>query len=319
MSGHLSTIDFVERCPDERDIVLFKAEVSRALERLTKRGESSNTDDAASQRKQRDMNVDATLEAGAQLAEGSQLGVGAFDHPAVAPQTTIALDASSSDAVFDASAFEVGTASRVVVTFVRVEFFGPPARPSTRDAHRRQGVDQFLEDHRIVTVRSSDSEDQRDALTVRDEVALAAQFAPVRGVGPRVRPPRGLGMLDPSIVTRLKSSLSALRSSHSSARCRLCHTPAACQSRSRRQQVMPLPKPDSWESSSHGMPVRSTKRMPFKANSSLSRGLPPLGDNSTTGSNASILLYSAAPTSLFLFFPMHQQTRIPRLPLTGFC
>jgi hypothetical protein len=43
------------------------------------------------------------------------------------------------------------------------------------------------------------------------------------------------------------------------------HTPASCQSRSRRQQVMPHPQPISWGKSSQGMPVRRTNRMPVSA------------------------------------------------------
>ncbi len=141
------------------------------------------------------MNINATLEAGTQFAEGSQPGVSALDDPAVATEPIIALDASAGDAILDASALEMSTASRVVVTLVRMQFARPAARPSSLAAHRRQGVDQFVEDHRIVTVGPSDAEDQRDALAVRDEVALAAKLAPVGGVGPRVRAPRGLGTL----------------------------------------------------------------------------------------------------------------------------
>lgn len=265
------------------------------------------------------MNVDATLESGTQLAKGSQPGVSALDHPAVAPEPIIALDALAGDAILDASALEMSTASRVVVTLVRVQFLGPPARPASLATYRRQGVDQFLEDHGIVTVGPGDAEDQRDALAVRDEVALAAEFAPVRGVGPRVRAPRGLGTLAPSMLTRLKSSLSTLRSSLSSARCRPCHTPEACQSRSRLQQVMPLPKPNSWGSSSQGMPVRSTNRMPLRACVSLNRGRPPLAEGVTTGSNGAIFLYSAALISLFLIRPIARQTHAPHLAMTWFC
>lgn len=137
------------------------------------------------------MNVDATLEAGTQLAEGSQPGVRALHHPTVATEPIIALDALAGDTILDASALEVSMASRVVVTLVRMQFTGPATRPSPLAAHRRQGVDEFVEDHRIVTVGPSDAEDQRDALAVCDEVALAAKLAPVRGVGPRVGPPGG--------------------------------------------------------------------------------------------------------------------------------
>ncbi len=137
------------------------------------------------------MNVDATLESGTQLAKGSQPGVSTFDHPAVAPEPIIALDASAGDAIFDASALELSTASRVVVALVRMQLPRPPPRPARLTTHRRQGVDQFLEDHRIVAVGARDTEDQRDALGVRDEVALAAELAPVRGLGPVCGPPGG--------------------------------------------------------------------------------------------------------------------------------
>jgi hypothetical protein len=68
---------------------------------------------------------DATLEASTQLAEGSQPGVCALKHPAMAPKSVVALNAFTGDATLDASALEVGTASRAVVTLVRMQFAGP--------------------------------------------------------------------------------------------------------------------------------------------------------------------------------------------------
>ncbi|MNY70040.1 hypothetical protein D3C86_2080900 [compost metagenome] len=62
----------------------------------------ANADSAASQRKQRDMNIDAVLKASAQLAEGSQPGVRALDHPAITPEPVIALDAASGNTRRDA-------------------------------------------------------------------------------------------------------------------------------------------------------------------------------------------------------------------------
>jgi hypothetical protein len=197
--------------------------------------------------------------------------------------------------------------------------FGRPSQwPAALAAHVWQRIHQLFEDHRIVTVGSSNAEDQRDALAVREEVALAAEFAPVRGVGACVRTPRGLGTLAPSRLTRLKSSWPAPCSSASKSRCRRCHTPTACQSRSLRQQVMPLPKPSSWGSSSQGMPVRNTKRMPLSASSSSSRGLPPLGEACTTGSSGLTFSNSAALISLFFLRPMPRQTHVSRLTMTCF-
>ena len=296
----------------------FFSSAVQHLERLTKRVQLTHTDDTARQGKQRDMNVDTTLEAGAQLAKGRQPGMCALDHPAMTTQPVIALDAAPRDTALNASTFEVSTAPREVIALVRVQLAWPTTRSPWFATHRRQQIDQLLEDHRVMPVGPSDTEGQWNASSVRDDMALAAKLAPVSGVGAGVQTPRGLGTLPPSKQARLKSSLSALRSSANSFRCKLCHTPAACQSRSRLQQVMPLPKPNSWGSSSHGIPVRSTKTMPFKANSSLKRGRPPLSEGVTTGNNGSIRWYSAELISRFRLRFMHRQTHITSLPMTCF-
>lgn len=138
------------------------------------------------------MNVDATLEASAQLAEGGQPGVCALDDPAMATKSVVALNAFAGDAVLDATALEVRAASRVVVPLIRMQFAGPAAWPASLARDRRQGVNQFVEYYRVVAIGPGNAEHHRDALAVRDEVAFAAQFPPVRRVGASVRAPRGL-------------------------------------------------------------------------------------------------------------------------------
>ncbi|TDN42518.1 hypothetical protein C7389_1493 [Azoarcus indigens] len=198
------------------------------------------------------MNVDAPLEASMQLAECGQPSVGTLNDPAMTPEAVIALDTLACDAIFDASAREVSAASGIVVALVRMQLTWPALGPAWLARHGRQGIDQFFKYHRVMPIGPGDAEDHGDALGVRDEVALTAELAPIRRVGACVRAPRGLGTLAPSTLNRLKSSLSVLRSSLSSLRCNSCHTPACCQSRSRRQHVMPLPKPNSCGSSSQG-------------------------------------------------------------------
>jgi hypothetical protein len=263
------------------------------------------------------MSMDAALEANAQLAESGKPGMCTLDDPSMTAEPIVALDASACNPVLDAAQLEMLSAARVVIPFVGMQLVRPAARPAALACNRRQRVDQFFEDHRVMPVGSGDTEHQRDTLPVRDEVAFAAELAAVRRVGACVRAPRGLGTVEPSRLARLKSSWPAPRSSDSSVKCRRCHAPAACQSRSLRQQVMPLPKPSSWGKSSHGMPVRNTKRMPLSARSSSSLGRPPLSDGLTSGSNGLILFHSAALTSLFLF--MHRQTLLGRFAMTTFC
>ncbi len=235
------------------------------------------------------------------------------------PEPVIALDAAPGNTRRDAQLAQVGAATRKVIALVGMQLVRPASGPTATAAHRRQGIDQLLEHHRVMPIGWRDAEDQRDAMAVRDDVALAAELAPVRRVGAGVLAPRGLATLAASMLARLKSNLSAPRSSSSNSRCRRCHTPAACQSRRRRQQVMPLPKPSSWGSCSQGIPVRSTNRMPFRAISSLTRGRPPLVEAMNTGNSGSIRSNSAVLISLFFLRLTHPKTLSRRLAMTGLC
>jgi len=165
------------------------------------------------------MSLITSLEAYAQLAEGRQPGVCALHHPAMTAKSVITLDAPTSDTALDAALPEKLAAACKVVTLVGVQLVGPTARSASLARDPRYGIHEFLEHHRIVPVCASDAEHQRDALPVRDEMAFAAELAPVGRVGPRVRAPRGLDTLAPSKLTRLKSSRPAPRNSASNSRC----------------------------------------------------------------------------------------------------
>jgi hypothetical protein len=138
------------------------------------------------------------------------------------------------------------------------------------DAHRRPyrhavfpaGVQQGLERRAVVLISRRDAYRQRESLAVDPHVALGARFAPVgRVVGPVSGPPRLAGTLLLSRLARLQSIWPSQRSNSWWMR---CHRPVACQSRSLRQQVMPEPQPSSLGSSSQGIPLRSTKRIPVR-------------------------------------------------------
>ena len=74
-------------------------------------------------------------------------------------------------------------------------------------------------------------------------------------------------------------------------------TPWTCQSRSRRQQVMPEPHPISWGNISQGMPDFSTKRMPVEQAQSGTRGRPPLGLGGYGGSSGATTAHRSSLTS----------------------
>jgi hypothetical protein len=75
------------------------------------------------------------------------------------------------------------------------------------------------------------------------------------------------------------------------------HTPASCQSRSRRQHVMPDPHPNSCGRSSQGIPVFSTNTIPVSALRSSSGGRPPLGRGGRFGSSGSTRAHNLSDTS----------------------
>ena len=144
------------------------------------------------------------------------------------------------------------------------------------------------------------SSKERRALCVDDEVALCARAPPVRGVRADLRARRRLppfaGMDALSIEARLQSSSSAAARRSSSTRCSSPSTPAACQSRSRRQHVMPVQPNASRGSIAHGMPDRSTNTMPSRAVRSSQRGRPPFGFGGSAGSSGSTAAHNSSFT-----------------------
>ncbi len=104
------------------------------------------------------------------------------------------------------------------------------------------------------------------------------------GFGPVCSPPFLARTLSESTLARDQSMAASSPSQLRSLLVQPRQTPAACQSRSRRQQVVPLPQPSPFGNKRHGQPVRSTKTMPASAARSGTRGRPPLGFDGSFGS-----------------------------------
>lgn len=127
-----------------------------------------------------------------------------------------------------------------------------------------------------------------DAFRIGENVALRSRLAPIGRVRARRRAPLLAAIDALSRAARLKSIPFWRPSRLRSACCRRFHTPTLCQSRKRRQQVIPEPQPISRGSSSHGVPERSTNRIPVSAARSDVRGRPPFGLARSGGSNGAI-------------------------------
>ena len=208
-----------------------------------------------------------------------------------------ALDAAPRDAMLDAASLAGSTAATVIIGLVSMKLVGPLARTPPLPGDRRHGVEQRLERHAVVDVCRGQQEGERDALPVREDVALGAGTAPVGRIRACCGAPLFAAMDALSMQARLQSMRSASRNRRSSSTCRRSHTPAVCQSRRRRQQVTPEPQPISRGSISHGMPVRSTNTMPARAARSGTRGRPPFGFSATGGRSGSITDQRVSDTS----------------------
>ncbi len=224
------------------------------------------------------VDVGTPFVAHAQTAKAVEPGERAFNDPAVAAQVLAAVLPTAGNAGHDAACPQGSPATSVVVAFVGVELFwsmrrGRPLGPAMGGT---------------ASMASS---------STLESCTLAAESTAAKGKPPRSTTrwrfvpgrPRSTGFA-PVFSPPFAPGSSRSPARHGSSRggrhrpvagaapsAKPPTRPAPCQSRSRRQHVMPEPHPISGGSSSHGVPVRSTKTMPVSTARSGMRGLPPRG------------------------------------------
>ncbi len=225
----------------------------------------------------------------------------ALHDPAVPSQARLILDTLAGDADPDAAPRQEAAAAAHVVPFVGVQFLRALAPSPIRLPDRWDGGEQRLEDGRVRALGPGQPCGQRDPGPIDHHMALRARFAAIRRVLAGRRAPPFARTLALSRLARLQSMRSASPSLSSSTWWRRCHTPAACQSRRRRQQVDPLPQPTSSGRSFQRIPVWSTKMIPQSAGRSGSRRLPPCGCAGWGGRSGATSAQSSSLTNACTF------------------
>lgn len=223
------------------------------------------------------MDVVAALVSGDEAAEAAEPSVGALDLPTMPAEAVARLDTAAGDAGPDPAPATVLPAAVLVVALVAVQLVGPAARPSGLAAHRRHRIEHGPEFGRVVAVGWGERQAERRAVPVDDEMPLGARLAPVHRARAGAAAPLFARTEQESTEARDQSIRSAPRIRASNSACTRSQAPAACQSRSRRQQVIPEPHPISRGSISQGKPLFSTKRMPVSAARFSTGGRPPFG------------------------------------------
>ena len=164
-----------------------------------------------------------------------------------------------------------------IVSAVRQHFVRTPAGTPAWLLDRWNCVHQGNGHFRIMNIGSGMLNSQGDPLAVNNQMPLRAILAPIRGIRACFRPPKR-ARTEQLSMAEVDQSIPSAKPNSSSRVCQIfCQTPAACQSRKRRQHVMPLPQPISRGRYSHGVPVLRTNRMPVRQARSGTRGRPPLG------------------------------------------
>jgi hypothetical protein len=244
------------------------------------------------------MDIRSPLIAHAQAAEVIEPGQRALNDPPMAAQAHAGVDALAGDAHLDVATAQGPTAARIVIALVGMELVRPLAPLTCRRLYGRDDIEEVLEQHRVMPLGTAQERGEREASAVSHTMALRAGhplgLAPIRRIRADELPPLVAGILALSSAARLQSMRSASPSRSSSVWCSRSQTPAACQSRKRRQQVIPEPQPISGGNTSQGMPLLSTKMIPVKTARSGTRGRPPLGLGGSGGNSGATRAHTSS-------------------------
>jgi len=246
------------------------------------------------------MNVGAAFVADAQAAELVQPTEGAFHDPAGFAQTAPMRGSLTGQLVADSALLQPAMVGGTAVGAIPLHDLRPLPRATDLAPHRRDGCDERLELATVMHVGRRHECAQRHALGIGAKMMFAARFAAVGRVRPGLQPPKTARTLLESTTARDQSKRSALWRRRSNSWWSFVQTPAFCQSRSRRQQVMPLPQPNSCGRSCHAMPLLSTNKIPVNAARSGTRWRPGnLGRRFFFGSSGWMISHNESVTNGF--------------------
>jgi hypothetical protein len=189
----------------------------------------------------------------------------AFNYPTVNSQAAAVLSSALGKQRYNPFSAKLSTMWFAVIGPVSQCTIRTFNRPANLACDWGYAIDQWHQLCDIMTVGTSQFYRKRDAISVCYQMVFRALFAAIRGVWTGFCPPKTARTEPESTTARQKSILSACRSLLNRIWWILFHTPAFCQSRRRRQQVIPEPQPICSGKSSQAMPVLSTKRIPVSA------------------------------------------------------
>lgn len=270
------------------------------------------TDQDTAQNHERFVDIGASFPADAQATELMQPGQGALHHPTCLAQATSVGRLPSRQDGRDAAPAQRVTMRLGIVTTIALYPVGSEAWVTHAPGHRRNRLDQHQQLGHVVAMRPGQNRGERKTVRVRDDVVLRPVLATIRGIGARLIPPKTARTEAESTTARDQSIRLAACNRASSVRWILSQTPTFCQSRSLRQHVIPVPHPICGGTSSQGMPVFNTNRIPVNTERSSNRLRPGYRNRRRfLGNNGSINSHNASSnTDLAMKVPPSHDRKI---------
>lgn len=185
------------------------------------------------------MTVSTALETNTEPTEVMQSGMRAFNDPAIISQAAVVLGTALDVHRLDTATAQRSSMSLGVVTAIGVDHTRSLYWVIAQSANRRNRVDQRQQLRDVVDVRSGQDRGEREAVGVGDDVVLGIGARTISRIWPSCWPAPMARIDDDSTAVREKPIWPAIRSFANSSSCKRSHTPAACQSRGRRQHVTP--------------------------------------------------------------------------------
>ena len=211
------------------------------------------------------MNIRTSLITNSQPTKLVQPSKGAFNYPTSFAQATAISSSSFGQQCFDLQKPQGKPMWLRIIPTITLDNTRSFSWSSSFAFYRWNCLNQRKKLSDIMAICTGKFYCKRYSVSIGYYMVLAAVFASIRGVWACFLPPKTARTDAESTIAREKSILSAFRNLFSKIWCNLSQTPAFCQSRSLRQQVIPEPQPISFGRCSQPMPVFSTNSIPVKA------------------------------------------------------
>ena len=254
------------------------------------------TNQRAPQREERLVDVGPLVIPHAQTAKLIEPGKRPLHDPPPPAQSTPVRRATHGEPRHDMPRAQSAPNRRRVVAAIPEHTVRPLPRSPPFAVQRRNRIDQRQGFLRVVPVRAGQANRERHAPPVSNQMALAPALGPIGGIRTGLVP--AVHRADGTTVHDCPRPINLVGASQSrSAKWIRSHTPVCCQSRTRRQHVIPDPHPSSCGSICQEMPLRRTKRMPVRHARSETRGRPPFGRRCGAGKNGSTRSHNGSGSS----------------------